>query len=97
MAVAWLALIPQLTLADDTKNPATPISAAVIRFQDRTAGAKVVGNVGDAEKADRVSDKVTDLLSAELSPAPELMLVERDELGKFSEGTRTEPVGSRWS
>ena len=83
MAVAWLALIPQLTLADDTKKPTAPISAAVIRFQDRTAGAKVVGNVGGAEKTDRVSDKVTDLLSAELSAAPELMLVERDELEKF--------------
>ncbi len=83
VAVAWLALIPQFTLADDTKQPATPISAAVIRFQDRTEGAKVVGGVGGAEKSDRVSDKVTDLLSAELSSAPELMLVERDELDRI--------------
>ena len=83
MAIAWLALIPQFTLAGDDKKPSAPISAAVIRFQDRTEGAKVVATVGGAEKTDRVSDKVTDLLSAELSAAPELMLVERDELEKI--------------
>ena len=71
------------TAADDAKKPSAPISAAVIRFQDRTEGAKVGGTVGGAEKTDRVSDKVTDLLSAELTAAPELMLVERDELEKF--------------
>ncbi len=84
VAVAWLALMPQLASADDdAKKPSAPISAAIIRFQDRTEGAKVVGTVGGAEKSDRVSDKVTDLLSAELSAAPELMLVERDELEKI--------------
>ena len=84
VAIAWLALMPQFALADDdAKKPSAPISAAVIRFQDRTEGAKVAGNVGGAEKTDRVSDKVTDLLSAELTAAPELMLVERDELEKI--------------
>ncbi len=80
MAVVWLALIPLLTSADDTKKTSSPISAAVIRFQDRTEGAKIGGGV---EKTDRISDKVTDLLSAELTAAPELMLVERDELDRI--------------
>ena len=80
IAVAWLALVPHFAVADDdAKKPAGPISAAVIRFQDRTEGAKS----GGVEKTDRVSDKVTDLLSAELTAAPELMLVERDELEKI--------------
>ena len=69
--------------ADDAKKPSAPISAAIIRFQDRTEGAKATAVVGGAEKTDRVSDKVTDLLAAELSAAPELMLVERDELEKI--------------
>jgi TolB-like protein len=84
LAVTWLALMPQFAFADDdAKKPPAPISAAVIRFQDRTEGAKVGGGAGGGEKTDRVSDKVTDLLSAELTAAPELMLVERDELEKI--------------
>ena len=78
-----LLLAGRTACADDDKKPSAPISAAVIRFQDRTEGAKVVATVGGAEKTDRVSDKVTDLLAAELSAAPELMLVERDELEKI--------------
>ncbi len=83
VALALLLTGRSVTAADDAKKPSAPISAAIIRFQDRTEGAKVTAIVGGAEKTDRVSDKVTDLLSAELSAAPELMLVERDELEKI--------------
>lgn len=78
IAVACVALLPRMTLADDSRKPSRPVSAAVIRFQDRTEGSR-----SGAEKTDRVSDKVTDLLSAELAAVPELMLVERDEVEKI--------------
>ena len=65
-------------LADEGDQPqAAPISAAVIRFQDRTEGAK-----GGVEKG-TIADKVAELLSIELLNAPEFMLVERAELDQI--------------
>ncbi len=64
--------------ADEAIPPqAAPISAAVIRFQDRTEAAK-----GNAENG-TIADKVAELLSIELLNAPEFMLVERAELDQI--------------
>lgn len=64
--------------ADDSRKLSEPVSAAIIRFQDRTDGSKG----GGAEKTNGIVDKVTELLAAELTAAPELMLVDREELEK---------------
>lgn len=51
-------------------NDKSPVAAAVLQFQDRT---ELKGTAA----------KVTELLAAELASAPELMLVEREELDKI--------------
>ena len=72
--LAWLsgmfllAICPLVTGADDDGKKAKPIAAAIIKFHDRTEGAK-----GTAEKA-------TDLLAASLAQSSALTLVERDDL-----------------
>ena len=78
-AVGWQLVATGIRADEATKRP-SPTPAAVLRFQDRSEGTKAVGN---GEKTDRVSDKVTDLLSAELLAVPELTLVERDELDRI--------------
>ncbi|MBS0205597.1 MAG: hypothetical protein JSS49_22065 [Planctomycetes bacterium] len=69
-SLAILCLSPLASPADDDVA-AAPISAAVIKFKDGTDGSK------------GTADKAADLLAAELAAAPELMLVERDDLERI--------------
>ena len=82
VAVLWalsasLAFAQEDAASGNVKQPAAPLAAAVLRFQDRTEGAKTPPDPKN------VADKVAELLSAELRNAPELMLVEREELDRL--------------
>lgn len=70
VGILWLYSLP--AVADEARDlNANPMTAAVLRFQDRTEGTR------------EIADKVTELLAAELAVTPELLLVERDDLDRI--------------
>ena len=89
VCLMWVGLIVVIgdagrAMADDAgKKGAAPISAAVVKFQDRSEGAKGVGDRASLADKGPLADKVAELLSAELTSVPELLLVEREELDRI--------------
>ena len=75
-AVAVLFMVTSSIWAEEEKKPMPALSAAVLKFQDRTDGkAQTDGK--------SVADKVAELLSVELMAAPEFVMVEREELDRI--------------